>query len=45
VLPGQEPNVTEALPIGGIDDKVEAQPLPADSAPPESSDRETGKDR
>ena len=29
VLPGDSPNVTEASPIGGIGETIEAQPLPA----------------
>jgi hypothetical protein len=31
VLPGQSPNVLEAFPVEGAADKVEAQPLPAES--------------
>jgi len=45
VLPGQEPNVTEASPIGGIADKVEAQPLPVGPSPPDSSGTDPRQDR
>jgi hypothetical protein len=36
VLPGQSVNVIEAFPVDGVSDKVEAQPLPADSATPQA---------